>query len=155
MGQNLQSWDRCIERKQREIRIDWWQGVDVWTWNFNRHWRGAIGWIFSPLLGVHSPPSSGAVGLHVFSPQNIQWNLDFWGMFAGNEESYGHGTLMEVGGGISVKYSHVYLESIALLGVALWANMFRRHSISSGIWTFGVCLLGTSRADYYAFHNFA
>ena len=37
MGQNLQSWDRCIERKWREIRIDRWQRVDVWTRNFNRH----------------------------------------------------------------------------------------------------------------------
>jgi len=67
-------------------------------------------------------------------------------MFVENEWSYGHETVIDVRGDISIEYSGLYLESIALLGVALWGDMFLGHRIASGIWIFGVCFLGTSRA---------
>jgi len=84
------------------------------------------------------------VGLRVFPPQNIQRNLNVWGMFVGNEWSYGHETLIEDRGDVSIEYSGLHLESVALLGVALWGDAFLGHHIASGIWTFGVCFLGMS-----------
>ena len=67
-------------------------------------------------------------------------------MFVGNEWSYSHETLIDVRGGISVEYSGLHLESIALLGVALWGDEFLGHHIAGGIWTFGVRFLGMSGA---------
>ena len=67
-------------------------------------------------------------------------------MFAGNEESYGHGTLIDVRGDLSVDYSVLYLASLALLGIALWGDVFPIHVTCCEIWTFGVCLLGMRRA---------
>ena len=84
--------------------------------------------------------------LRIFPPQNIQRNLDVWGMFVGNEWSYGHKTLVEVRGDVSIEDSGHYLESIALLGVALWSDVFPIHVTRCEIWTFAVCLLGMSTA---------
>ena len=67
-------------------------------------------------------------------------------MFVGNEWSYGHGALIEVRGDVSIKYSSLYLESIALLRVVLWGDEFLSHRTAGGIWTFGVCFLGMSGA---------
>jgi len=67
-------------------------------------------------------------------------------MFVGNEWSYSHETLIDVRGDISIEYFGLHLESIALLGVALWGDKFLGHYIAGGIWTFGVCFLGTSGA---------
>jgi len=67
-------------------------------------------------------------------------------MFPGNEWTYSHETLTDVRGAIFIEYSDLHLESISLLAVELWGYMFSRHRISSGIWTFGVCLLGMSGA---------
>jgi len=67
-------------------------------------------------------------------------------MFVENEWSYGHETLIEDSGDLSIQYSVLYLESIALLGMALWGDVFRIHVMCCEIWTFGVCLLGMSRA---------
>jgi len=59
---------------------------------------------------------------------------------------YGPETLIDIRGELSVEYSVLYLESIALLAVELWGYVFSRHRISSGIWTFEVCLLRMSGA---------
>ena len=67
-------------------------------------------------------------------------------MFPRNEWSYSHKTLIDVRGDLFVEYSGLYLESIALLGVALLGDMFLGHHMAGGIWTFGVCFLGTSGA---------
>ena len=60
------------------------------------------------------------------------------------EWTYGPETLIDIRGDLSVEYFVPYLESIALLAVELWGYVFSRHRISSGIWMFGVCLLGMS-----------
>ena len=84
---------------------------------------------------------------YVFSRHRISSRiLDVWGTFGENEWSYGHETLIEDRGDVFIEYSGIYLESIALLGVALWGDVFLGHRIARGIWTFGVCFLGTSGA---------
>jgi len=67
-------------------------------------------------------------------------------MFVRNEWSYGHQTLKEDRGDVSVEYSGLHLESIALLGAELWGDEFLSHRIAGGIWTFGVCFLRMSGA---------
>ena len=67
-------------------------------------------------------------------------------MFVGNEWNYGHETLIDIRRDISIEYSGLHLESIALLGVALWGDGFLGHRIAGGIWTFGVRFLGMSGA---------
>ena len=59
-------------------------------------------------------------------------------MFVGNEWSYGHETLIEDRGDVSIEYSGLHLESVALLGVALWGDAFLGHHIASGIWTISI-----------------
>jgi len=54
-------------------------------------------------------------------------------MFVGNEWSYGHKTLIDIRGDISIEYSGLHLDSIALLGVALWGDEFLSHHIASRI----------------------
>jgi len=65
-------------------------------------------------------------------------------MFVENEWSYGHETLIEDSRDLAVQYSVLYLESIALLGMALWGDVFPIYVMCCEIWTFGVCFLGTS-----------
>ena len=91
------------------------------------------------------------MGLHIFLPQNIQRNLDVGGMFVGTDWSYGHGTLIEVRRDVSMEYSGIYLESIVLLGVARWGDVFPIHVTCCEIWTFAVCLLGMSTAKAMKF----
>jgi len=61
-----------------------------------------------------------------------------------NEWSCSHETLIDVRGDLCLEYSVLNLESLALLGMALWGDVFPIHTICSEIWTFGVRLLGTS-----------
>jgi len=67
-------------------------------------------------------------------------------MFPGNEWSYGHETVIEDRRDVCIEYLSVYLESTALLGVSLWGDAFLDHRIASGIWTNGLCFLGTCGA---------
>jgi len=62
------------------------------------------------------------------------------------EWTYGPETLIDIRKEVSVEYSVLSLESIALLAVERWGYVFSCHRISSGIWMFGVCLLGMSGA---------
>ena len=68
------------------------------------------------------------------------------GWIGDKEWTYGPETLIDIRGELLNEYSVLYLESIALLAVELWDYVFSPHRISSGIWTFGVCFLGTSGA---------
>jgi len=86
------------------------------------------------------------MGLHDFPPQNIQRNLDVWVMFVREKWSYSDETLTDIRGHISIEYSVLYLESLGLLGMALWGDVFPIHRKASGIGTFGVCVLGMSGA---------